>query len=600
MVDLRGPSKNERFSFTIPVANPGLRHGLRGAVEHTAENILALAHPQLAGVLFLNEGDQSSYFDEAQRYEKLAITSTFIDRGKPLRRDCLSDNVYGLSVGFRGDASEGLRILGNAAEADPSANCLVTSQTNAASLHTQRARCSADAQAAHAEFRLGREALGKLDGRWLKLSMSDADGYRVAAFRIEGDLVETEYDLLHEEGREGELCGRTPTGTQAAKAHTYDAIRELIDRVEIALPPGQEHVYFRNVVALLTDVVERVVPRSDIRNRIALSTAIVRLIDKYLDTDGTPRSLFVAKGRLLLAIAIAELDAARLPAGPTFDLARLRGGQEPPANADLKAWFSGQVDSDGQAAIVAFQNASATRTLAPLLEPSSDLEPLVRLGDAWYIFGNSIKAERAYASAVARFVDQDLPLGDMRWLTIAAARWATGLASAGACKGGIGRGLWDDTWRRLGASSDDDLCCDSDSRPECAPPRGLLHTIYPLVTESIHACAPQARAATPERIPFDDNYEMIECLGRTGPESFESWGVRLGSESTKYFDDQIRDIGEPPPSLSTQGGAAPSDRDAGAAPFRGPPDGRRFEPPPARTGAPAPASARPRAAPMSR
>jgi len=261
-------------------------------------------------------------------------------------------------------------------------------------------------------------------------------------------------------------------------------------------------------------------------------------------TKGAPRRLFVDKGRMLLDLATADEDAMKLQEGPMSALARKRSRGEPADAKALKTWFGRQAERDHQSAIVSFQNATATGIIAPLLEESSELEPFIRLGDAWYRFGQPLQAEQAYAGAIRKFVDNDLSLSEIRWLAFAAARWATILAREGACKGTPARNSWDEAWKHLGGSVDDDVCCESTRGGDCASPQGLLRAIQPVVVDSISEChASQGRDTGSATNIAMDNDDVIECLQRAGTRSFQSFVWSLGQNPTKYFDDAIHTIG---------------------------------------------------------
>jgi len=229
---------------------------------------------------------------------------------------------------------------------------------------------------------------------------------------------------------------------------------------------------------------------------------MVRLIDTYIEKDGPPCRLFVAKGVLLMDMADAALRDPSVP-GIFIDL-------------ELKA-------------LVAFQNASATSTLSSFTEKSSsftekssDLEPLILEGDAWYSRGQTDQAKAAYRRAVVKFIEDDEPARQILWLADATARWVTVLAKEGACQSSARIADWDSVWTRLGAAEDHDLCTIVRTEQPSAEARdklGLIAAIFRPVSEPVHRCNRMDDARRIAQTALEANLQTIKCLRKVGDPS---------------------------------------------------------------------------------
>jgi hypothetical protein len=161
--------------------------------------------------------------------------------------------------------------------------------------------------------------------------------------------------------------------------------------------PSPSLHYHHPVITLLRKTLEAGVPRIAFLDRFTTASEIMGNIEKYVVTDKHPRWLFLNQGELAMDKAWATHDALAL--APTDKVNFLKGtGLDPKANPDdvLKT----EIKNDLISARVAFENALYTDTTAPLVEPSSDMEPLTRLGDALLGAGDISGAQDAYARAV--------------------------------------------------------------------------------------------------------------------------------------------------------------------------------------------------------
>jgi len=191
----------------------------------------------------------------------------------------------------------------------------------------------------------------------------------------------------------------------------------------------------------------------------------------------------------------------------------------------------------GQATI-AFANSASTSTVAPLIERSSDMEPLVMLGDAYFAGSNIEQAEQTYAQAIRKFVQDDAPSRDIIWLAKAATRWESALLRGGACKSLPDKiPSWNAVWAPLGVPSDYDICSllqyqKEKSGHESNKP-GLLNLIYPVIAESLRRCGDTARDKEVE------NIKVLECLYSADPDfPMNASGSGLMASSTS-LDEQI-------------------------------------------------------------
>ncbi len=260
-------------------------------------------------------------------------------------------------------------------------------------------------------------------------------------------------------------------------------------------------------------------PREDVLGRYLTARAMIQAIEAYMPTDRHPRQLFLLEGRLAMDMVWAAHDALVLPTAERRRVLEAAGVAPTTAQANPDAALWNLISYDLSAARVAFQNAVAADTVAPLIEPISDIEPLILLGDALFAAGDISGARDAYARAVDAFIDDDEPEDQIIGLSRAVARWASLRIVGGACRPDAAQDrAWEDRWSRLGTGSHE-VCAFGQSEAITDQP-SLLAVIRPLVADAIESCAPAPRAS-PWVPALDERVAMIDCQRRSGPDDLE-------------------------------------------------------------------------------
>ena len=175
---------------------------------------------------------------------------------------------------------------------------------------------------------------------------------------------------------------------------------------------------------------------------------------------------------------------------------------------------------DLTAARVAFENASVTDTPGPLIEPSSDIEPLTLLGDALFALGDIFGAQDAYARAVDVFIKDDEPLDQIILLARAATHWASLRDASGGCQpNAVPDAAWEKRWGQLGAGAHDVCVLDQPERE--ADRASMFGIIRPLVADATKRCAqpkpaPERGGPKDWRPQMKESIAMLDCLRGSG------------------------------------------------------------------------------------
>ena len=529
-VKLQGPANIEPLTFPLTGGSFGLRRGLRDAMDKTSEKVLELADPLRASVLYLNEPQSMVFEDEQMKYWNMAAGTTFAPSARGEAGRCVAEVVFGCSAFFRGDP-QWFDILSRVGTSpDASDTCKIQAQTDIAIYADDIALCgSPDGRMPWIS-----EASTALEGLKIikRRAMSHDEHSRIVALEIQTEIIEA-FSKLVDEGSGTLLCGTDGPATNVQpKAKRYARLIPLIDGLPARVPHDLDNASIHAVVGLLSQVQQKIATRGDLWSRVAVSSAILKLIDPYLHSnDSHPRLLFLAQGRALMEMALAAFEAQSLPHDEKMD-------------QSLQGAIS-SINSNLWAATVAFENAAATSSVSPLTEPFSDLEPTVMLADVLYLRGNENGAKAAYAAAAHKFTEEDEPHDEMVWLAKAAARWASILVEEGACKSQPARDQdWDAVWSPLGAAKDNDLCLLTRADPPPPPELGkfgMLQVVYPLISESVRQCAHTEAGAPDENTAEARRVKLLACLKTTGPDSAYSVERDLSSRSSGSIDRQIAD-----------------------------------------------------------
>jgi hypothetical protein len=157
--------------------------------------------------------------------------------------------------------------------------------------------------------------------------------------------------------------------------------------------------------------------------------------------------------------------------------------------------------------IVAFENAVATKALAPLIEPVSDVLIFRLLGDAWFVAGYNEAAEYAYRLSVDRFLEAGEPVEQFLPAAVVLGLWANLRINAGACQAGAPANRnWEDRWTQL-SDPPVDVCTLTGPTTGGQPP-ALSPGINDLVRKALTDCA--APSAAVAATPRDDARSMTK------------------------------------------------------------------------------------------
>jgi hypothetical protein len=253
---------------------------------------------------------------------------------------------------------------------------------------------------------------------------------------------------------------------------------------------------------------------------------------QYAEEDPHPRDLFALRGAL--AVEISKVIARSASAAPDLrDAVRelaAPGLHGTPSRTD---GLPDQFLAYTNIALVEFQNAIATTSLAPLVEPISDVDLLKRAGDVWYVRGNRGKALEFYSDALDNYRKQLAPLELSLRAAGVIARVAAMHIEAGTCSHPA---LRDAEWG-LG-DIPRDLC--GRTAAKNSGKGTWLQTMKQSIAAAVEHCAPaqpsEASTDTPMSMQeVQRRFDLLKCLDNDA----QSANLALSKSPVETADAQI-------------------------------------------------------------
>ncbi|HET6182927.1 MAG TPA: hypothetical protein VFA03_04970 [Acetobacteraceae bacterium] len=544
VVDIKGGVVAEqRLTFQLPVINPGLRHGIREAMERSSERLLESVEPLLASVYYFNRSYGPDVPGEEQRQNlRRSVAAAYAGR-RGGTQGCLADIMLGAASLIRGQVLAGASLLQQVATApDSSITCRVHGRTNISLFLTLPAFCTVDPGMRGRLFKLVEDQLAALDGLQ---GMSPEETDRVTAIKAQVETAKSFSGAVPDQGRLTVCQGLDPAVGGAPDDAAYDALLKTVSDWSERLPPVTDDPEANNgaarAIALTLVTLEPAIAHNDFYNRARIGWAISRFAERYLRFTDHPRQFFLAQGRALEDAGLAELAAAGLSPNQALGLFRRLWPEQDP-RPGVAAMLHQLGLGDLAAAAIAFDNAAATTGVNPLEpESASDLEPLVLLGDAELAMGNPVLARENYARAAALFVERDEPRAEFMWVVRAMTHWAVLRIRSGACDAGSGAPdpEWGTLMTELGAASDGNICVLRSAEPAPAGELrklGLIGSLTELVAPAIRGCW-NSDAEDPPGTPADArDRQTLFCLRRTGPDSPKAARAFLDANTFETLD----------------------------------------------------------------
>jgi len=236
--------------------------------------------------------------------------------------------------------------------------------------------------------------------------------------------------------------------------------------------------------------------------------------------DPHPRALFVLEGKLAMEIALASFQAMdRKPIDPAQQAqwARELESDEVYAQSKPSMILAAAIDRNLITSTVAFENASRTTAIAPLVELISDVEVFRRLGDTLYAGGQAGAARTAYSQSVEKYIEDHEPIEGVMEVTETLSRWAAVLIETDGCgKDASPDPTWVEKWKRFGGAAPD-VC--GLIKPDDGTQKPLLPTIQKLIRHRLTDCNVAPALPVMEKDPFGPirhRWELLECYDRKG------------------------------------------------------------------------------------
>jgi hypothetical protein len=518
LVTLSGDWGSRRDSYPIPLTNPGLRRGLHQAMQRSANLLIEKAAPIIASIYDLNAPFQAVFWDDKRqewgRAEGEALTAR---TGKD---NCVADLVIGVSMMWRGLIQKGIAAEKQAAAESADSTCQVHAGTNITFLLEQFALCHSLPTTRKEAYDLAWQAQDKLSKFTRSMVPDDQVYYRIPTGSLSLDIVKAITETPDDEVRKA-FCEGARIAPPGVRNAMNKRIRDILDGMPSQLPPNQSY-YAHGVFGMLRRALETGVPREDLHGRLMTAHKMMDVIDNYALTDKHPRWLFLEQGELAMDAALATHAVLGLPDAEKLSTFQAAGVDAVTAKAAPDAILQSEILKDLTAARVAFENAIATDTPAPLIEQSSDIEPLVRLGDALFAIGDIPGAKEEYARAVDAFIEDDEPLDQIILLARAATHWASLRVASGGCRpNAVPDAAWEKRWGQLGAGAHDVCVLD---QPEGEADRAsMFGIIRPLVADATKRCAqptpaPERGGPKDWRPQMKERLAMLDCLRGSGPD----------------------------------------------------------------------------------
>jgi len=531
IANLSGAERGERLVFPLSIKPAALRRALRIATQRTAEKLLELADPMIASVLYNNLPGTVGFADEARRYAVLAASVAHQVRREASDRVCLSEIVLGDAMIQRGDLAGGIKKLEEVAEESR----LAHGNSRSISARNIARMCRIQAKTDQAIFQLRYlcSAAGSVKPKVLEdiptemqeLLKFAKHGSKQEQQRVRDLFVQSRFRTNLFYGDSAALsafCKGSRENSDLAigspsRERAYLALKEL----RRILPPNELQTAAADVINILVDYIGVAMPRTDFIGRLDLLTTASEMLDQYTSRSPSPRELYFVRGRIFNEIGRIVRDVVRSAdesVQRTF-IIRWRGSPKdaPPVPADkIQTALQDELVSALWDARIAFENASSVESPYYLFEGLSKLDALRLLGDHYYSDPSGktyvAEAEKAYASALRLFIEQDAPLRHFQSIVKTAARWMIVRHRAGACAKSGRDAAWDEVWTLLGAASDHDWCLMMVSEQPIATEKlGILGILSPYLRDIAKKC-PDKRAITTAPAAIYERFDLIRCI----------------------------------------------------------------------------------------
>ncbi len=475
----------QRTSYPLAPGG-GLGHGVRAAVNRTADTLLEQTEPLLAGIYDINAASSALFDDEVQRDIGTAGKVAAALRGGKPGEACVAEVVTAGALMMRGQLEDGIGALLSAGRTHDAA-CRLRIASQAAVLLAFAAGCAPDPTAREAAF----GQLSVLVGRMPAIAKG-APGF--LADRVPGSrMFLASAGLLRDvdDGTRGAICSRTANSASGRSAGLARGMTSLLAQMRRELPPDTSPMYERQVIDMLKLVSDDGVHGEDLASRYEITHGLLGLARDYAVSASQPRHFLMLQGELAMDGVRLARDALALPQAQK-EQALVGIGIDATAAADADGILLGSVRANLGVARSAFAAAASARNASRLEEPSPDIEPLVLLGDALAAGGDTAGARRAYAEGIDAFIADGEPIDQLGQLAQAASHWAVLRVADGGCRAGARPDdQWEARWSKLGAGGRD--AC---SLLQAEPPSGrsLLDVVRPLAADVVVNCRLDAHA----------------------------------------------------------------------------------------------------------
>jgi hypothetical protein len=489
-----GPNGPRTASFPVTLGTTGLRHSLLQPVQQIADLMLEQTDPLAASVLFLNRALSLDVFADQWRVDLVRTEGAAIAAGQQAGDlDCTAELAIGSSLALRGASAAGQEALDRASRRNVAcAVRAVTTEVFGLSIYEVCASSATDRAALHASSvralsnspRPGRHEGGIDDRIYFRIPMAELVIDITQAIDAAGDGVARAY------------CANTWGPAAGPAGETVRRLSQILTDAQTKLPADAPPIWRHQALQLLWRAMRAGVPRDALADRLALAGDMLRVVRAEEVDDPEPRALFVLDGALSLEFGRAAFEAIDRPTAEKIALARSLAPAGAQASSSPDSVLTLAAAKAENEMIVAFENATTTKALAPLIEPVPDVFVFRLLGEAWYIAGQEEAARDAYRRAVDGFLEAGEPVEQFLPAAVVLGLWANLRINAGVCRPGAPADrAWDDRWTQLS----DPLVnvCTLAVATEAGAPPTLSPGINDLVRKALTDCATLAPVAPP-------------------------------------------------------------------------------------------------------
>jgi hypothetical protein len=486
-----GPKGPHTVAFPVTLGDTGLRHSLLQLVQQIADLMLEQTDPLAASVLFLNRALDQDVFPDQFRIDLVRTEAAAIAAGHGSGEPgCTAELAIGSSLALRQAWAMGMPALIKASRR--STACAIRATTSLVFGFSGLEMCTllaADRATLHAVSvlalgkspRPGRHENGLDDRIYFRIPMAELVIDVTRAIESAGD------------GAAQAFCAKTWGPAAGPSVEIAPQLRDILTKVQNKLPPDAPPIWRHQALQLLWQALQAGVPRDALADRLSLAGDMLKVVRAAEQDDPEPRELFVLDGSLSLELDRAAFEAIDRPLAEKVALARLipAGGAQTQQSPD--AILAAAAVTAGTEMIVAFENAVATKGLAPLIEPVPDVFVFRLLGDAWFAAGQEQAAQYAYRLAVDRFLEAGEPVEQFLPAAVVLGLWANLRINAGACQPGAPADrTWENRWTQLG-DPPVNVCTLAKSATSGQPP-ALSPGINDLVRKALTDCAAPSAA----------------------------------------------------------------------------------------------------------